>query len=157
MDQVRDLSQFKLGTSRAGEGKESVEDNECSEPAQVKVSAAVRKNRVQTVEKKAESQFGYLRLYVNGYCLRISECIGCDPTPPGIYIAPNSHDLIPILLGYHGHKFVPKLLLVERKELRLAGAQDLLYTINDEPDFFRLLAAHENENAIERILFSEMK
>ncbi|GFX00336.1 hypothetical protein TNCV_1273301 [Trichonephila clavipes] len=47
-------------------------------------------------------------------------------------------------------KFVLKLMSVEQKELRLAVAQDLWYSINAESGFLTIL---ENENAIERILF----
>ncbi|GFW59218.1 hypothetical protein TNCV_2781491 [Trichonephila clavipes] len=49
-------------------------------------------------------------------------------------------------------KFVPKLLLMEQKEL-LAVVQDLLDTINSEPGFLQLLTVSEKENAIKKILF----
>ncbi|GFS94725.1 hypothetical protein TNCV_4456301 [Trichonephila clavipes] len=50
-------------------------------------------------------------------------------------------------------KFVPKLLVVEQKKLRLTVALSLLDTINTDPGFLRLLEAIGNENAIEKIPF----
>ncbi|GFV51989.1 hypothetical protein TNCV_1323421 [Trichonephila clavipes] len=52
-------------------------------------------------------------------------------------------------------KLVPKPHAVEQKKFSLAVAQDLLDSINAEPVFLRLLSDPENENAIERIAFSD--
>ncbi|GFU72964.1 hypothetical protein TNCV_4636981 [Trichonephila clavipes] len=54
-------------------------------------------------------------------------------------------------------KFVPKLLSVEQKELRLVIVRDLLDTISAEPSSLDLLTVLENENAIERSPFLEKR
>ncbi|GFV09284.1 hypothetical protein TNCV_1868921 [Trichonephila clavipes] len=54
-------------------------------------------------------------------------------------------------------KFFPKILSVEKKDIRLAVAQNLLETIKTEPISLRLLAILENEKVIERIPISKKR
>ncbi|GFS66830.1 hypothetical protein TNCV_230301 [Trichonephila clavipes] len=51
----------------------------------------------------------------------------------------------------------PKLRFGGTEKRRLVVAQDLMDTINIEPSFLRLLAVPNNENAINRLLFSERR
>ncbi|GFX15181.1 hypothetical protein TNCV_2708861 [Trichonephila clavipes] len=51
--------------------------------------------------------------------------------------------------------FLTMFLSEEQKELHLAVAHDLQDPINTEPGSLQLLAVSENENAVERVEFSE--